>query len=109
MRRETDAEFDQGGTRAWRANQVTWHQLVALDVAPSGRVTRPVRALRRADAAWWLIGGFLLGISPMVLGALSIIALYGWDEYPPVFLIASMLGLLWVWICARLWWFTFRR
>jgi hypothetical protein len=109
MRRETGEEFDQGRTRAWRANQATWHQLVVLDVAPSSRVIRPVRALRRSAGARWLAGGYLLGISPAVLGALAIIAAFGWDESLPVFVVASISG-VW-WLCMALWllWFAFRR
>jgi hypothetical protein len=104
MRRETD----------WRAHQRTWAELIVLDVAPSARVLRPVRALRRADAALWLAGGFVLGISPGMLAILAIIAASLYDTMTEpwevvAFAIVVGAGLYLATVFIRLLLFAFRR
>ena len=65
MRRETDEQFDHGGTRAWRANQATWRAPPrVIDVAPAGPIARAVAWFNRtpfyALALWVIFLGFVL-------------------------------------------------
>jgi hypothetical protein len=57
----------------------------------------------------WAIVGLGLGFSPAILGILALIAAYGWDEYFPAFVIASVLGIWWLSVWLRLLVIAFRR
>jgi len=71
---------DDGGTRAWRANQATWREPKILDIEANGRIRRPTPPLRAylALAIVMIIGLPLLPIVMLLAAYLFDVATGRW-------------------------------